>query len=69
MEAERWQRVRVLREPERLRVWAEDVERLDERIPNVELPVLTLQASRGVAGEIVEFKDVEVRAPAEVVRE
>jgi hypothetical protein len=63
MKVGHWQRVRVLREPERLRVWVDDVEWISERIANIELPVLTLQGSWGEAGEEMEFKEVEIRTP------
>src|SRR5262249_22094069 len=56
----RWQRVRLLREPERIRVYVDDVESFSERIPDVELPHLALQGSYGAVGDEIEFKDVEV---------
>ena len=46
----------------------DDVEALSEPIPDVELPYLSLVGEYGAAGEEIEFKDVEVRAPAEAGR-
>jgi WD40 repeat protein/tetratricopeptide (TPR) repeat protein len=64
-----WRRVRLLREPDRIRVYEEDAEVLAERIPDVELPFLMLQASWGAVGDEIEFNDLEIRAPADAVRE
>ncbi len=63
MQPGRWHHVRVLREPERIRTYVDGVECLSERIPDVELTGLMLQAAWGDAGDEVEFKDIEVRAP------
>jgi hypothetical protein len=59
-----WHHVRVLRQPERIQVTVDDVETLTEPIPDLELPHLSLLGEFGAAGEEIEFKDVEVRAPA-----
>jgi hypothetical protein len=65
MRLRHWHHVRVLRQPERIRVSVDDVETLTEAIPDVELPHLTLMGYLGAVGNEIEFKDVEVRAPAE----
>jgi hypothetical protein len=59
-----WHYVRVLRQPQRIRIVVDGVETLGEPIPDVELPYLSLQASWGAVGDEIEFKDVEVRVPA-----
>jgi hypothetical protein len=63
-----WHRVRVLRQPQRIRVFVDGAEILSEPIPEVELPHLSLEGSLGAVGDEIEFKDVEVRAPAEAGR-
>jgi WD40 repeat protein len=60
----KWHHVRVLRQPQRIRVFVDGVETLSEPIPDVELPYLSLQGSWGAVGDEIEFKDFEVRAPA-----
>jgi WD40 repeat protein/tetratricopeptide (TPR) repeat protein len=69
MTAGRWYRVRLRRDPERLRVQVDGIGLLDERIPRIDLPRLALQGSWSDAGDEVEFKDLEIRAPASAVRE
>src|SRR5438270_8138267 len=69
MEAGPWHRVRVMREPERMQVWFDDEPILAERIPNLELPYLSLQGSWGGTGDTIEFRNLEIRAPAEAARE
>jgi hypothetical protein len=59
-----WYHVRVLRQPERIRVFVDDVETLNEPIPDLELPYLWLVGEFGAGGDEIEFKDIEVRAPA-----
>jgi hypothetical protein len=68
MQPGRWRNVRVLREPERIRAYLDDQECLSERIPNVELTQLMLSGSWSAVGEEIEFKDLEVRAPAKAGR-
>jgi WD40 repeat protein/tRNA A-37 threonylcarbamoyl transferase component Bud32 len=63
-----WHHVRVLRQPQRIRVFVDGVETLSEPILDVELPYLSLQGSWGAVGDEIEFKDVEVRAPIEAGR-
>jgi WD40 repeat protein len=65
MRTDHWHQVRVLREPERIRLYVDGREYLSERIPNVELNRLLLQGMWGSVGDEIEFKDVEVRAPAD----
>jgi WD40 repeat protein len=65
----RWRQVRLLREPGRLHLWVGDEEKLNERIAEIDLPVLGLQAAWGTPGDEIEFKDLEIRAPAAAVRE
>src|SRR5581483_6789980 len=64
MQTDRWHQVRVLRELERIRAYVDGREYLSQRIPNVELSRLGLQGMWGAAGDEIEFKDIEVRAPA-----
>jgi WD40 repeat protein len=66
MQPGRWRQVRVLREPERIRVYVDGEEYLSERIPDIDLPRLSLQGAWGEVGDEIEFKDLEIRAPAGV---
>jgi WD40 repeat protein len=68
MQPGHWHQVRVLRQPDRIRVHVDDSEVLTEAIPDLELPNLSLVGMFGAAGDEIEFKDVEVRAPAEARR-
>jgi hypothetical protein len=59
-----WRNVRVLRQPERIRVYVDGAETLSAPIQDVELPYLSLAGLFGAVGDEIEFNDVEVRAPA-----
>jgi hypothetical protein len=63
-----WHRVRVLRQPERIRVFVDDVETLSEPIPDIDLPYLMLMGECSAVGDEIEFQDVEARAPTEAGR-
>jgi WD40 repeat protein len=63
-----WHHVRVLRQPQRISVFVDGIETLSEPILDVELPYLSLQGSWGAVGDEIEFKDIEVRAPADAAR-
>ena len=54
---------------ERLTVWVDGTEVLDERIQDIDLPALSLQGSWGGVGDEIEFTDVAVRAPYEAMYE
>jgi WD40 repeat protein len=60
-----WHHVRVLRQPRRIRAFVDGAETLSEPIPDVDLPHLSFQGCWGAIGDEIEFKDVEVRAPAD----
>jgi WD40 repeat protein/Flp pilus assembly protein TadD len=69
MQPGRWREVRVLREPQRLRMVVDGAELYADRIPDVELTGLGLQGAWGAVGEEIEFKDLEIRAPADAVHD
>jgi eukaryotic-like serine/threonine-protein kinase len=69
MEAGRWYSVRMLREPERLRVWADGELVLTQRIPDVDLPRFRWQGAWSEKGDAIEFADLEIRAPTDAVRQ
>ena len=60
---------RLLREPERLRLFLDGHEVVDERLPPIDLPRLELEGSFGNDGDTITLRNVLVRAPAEAVRE
>src|SRR5262249_39518911 len=72
MERNRRYHVRVLREPRRLTVFVDGVQVVSapaERVPDLDLPNLRLQASMGQPGNIIYFDNVEVRAPPAAIQE
>jgi WD40 repeat protein/serine/threonine protein kinase/tetratricopeptide (TPR) repeat protein len=56
-------RFRVLREPRRLTLFADDKQVLTARVPNLDVPYLHLQGSFGRAGDVIYIDNVEVHAP------
>jgi WD40 repeat protein/Flp pilus assembly protein TadD len=69
MDGGRWYACRVLREPERLRMWVDGSEVLTARIPDVDLPKLNLQGAWAGIEDTIEFDDLQVRFPADAARE
>src|SRR5262249_30130039 len=64
--------VRVLREPRRLSVFVDGVQVVSapaERVPELDLPNLRLQASMGQPGNVIYFDNVEIRAPPAALQE
>jgi hypothetical protein len=68
MQPGNWHRVLVVRQPERIRVFVDDVETLSEAIPDIDLPYLMLLGECSAIGDEIEFKDIEARAPAKAGR-
>jgi hypothetical protein len=64
LEPNRRYRLRVLREPRRLTLFADGEQVLTARVPNLDVPFLHLQGSFGQAGGVIHLDNVEVRAPA-----
>ena len=56
-------RVRLLREPRRMTLFVDGARVVSSRVPALEAPTLQLQGVWGEVGAVVEFDDVEVRAP------
>jgi WD40 repeat protein/tRNA A-37 threonylcarbamoyl transferase component Bud32 len=64
----RWYRMRIVREPRRVSVFADGRLLLSAAAPPLETPRLTLQALRGAEGTTWEVAKLEVRAPEEALR-
>jgi tetratricopeptide (TPR) repeat protein len=69
LEANRPYRFRVLRQEGRLRLFVDEQELLDEKVPEIDLPELSLQGSWSTAGDEIRFSRIIVRAPGSAVRE
>jgi WD40 repeat protein len=62
-------RVRLLREPRRLTLFVDGAEVVSAAVPEREVPQLLLVASAGQTGDVLSFDNLEVRAPAEAIRQ
>jgi hypothetical protein len=56
-------RIRLLREPRRMTLFVDGEQVLSAPVPGLEAPNLQLQGVWGKVGAVIEFDNVEVRAP------